>query len=354
MSHPATKSHPAPSSGVRSGFVFPAEWLPHAATWCSWPRNADTWSKNLGDAQNEFVGLVRAIAADEPCMVMAGPGKDFEAATKRLGGTPGVEIVPIQTNDAWARDYAPTFVVDYQAKKLSAVDWHYNAWGGKYPPFDDDQKVTGKVAKHLGCGHQPIDLCLEGGALEVDEWGLLLCTRSCAMDEHRNPGLSPETIEQRIECPLNIRETVWLSGDAIIGDDTDGHIDQLARFTPGGAILYAWSEDPSDPQLVGLNQNLNDLREGLQKLGRRDQLVSLPIPSAPVMMFGNRIPACYCNFYLTNHSVLVPAFGDRNDERARAILAEHFPGRRAISLPSVHLTVGLGSFHCLTQQQPVV
>jgi agmatine deiminase len=171
------------------------------------------------------------------------------------------------------------------------------------------------------------------------------------MDEHRNPGMTETEIQSRIRDALHVSDILWLTGDAIIGDDTDGHIDQLARFTTSNSILYAWSEDRHDPQQAGLQQNLEDLRTGLARLNRRDELIALPIPG-PVYLFGNRIPACYCNFYLTNQSILVPAFGDPNDERARAIIAEQFPERIAISLPSANLTVGLGSFHCLTQQQP--
>lgn len=335
----------------RAGMYFPAEWSRHAATWLSWPRNGDTWPRNLAVAQQEFCGLARAIAQDEPVMILAGPGSDFEAACRALGSDQGVEIVPIQTNDAWARDYAPTFVVDRNPCRLAAIDWHYNAWGGKYPPYDDDQQVARKIAERLGCDHRPVDLCLEGGALEVDSSGLLLCTRSCALDENRNPGLSLSEVERRLTESLQTTATIWLAGDALIGDDTDGHIDQLARFAPSGAIFHAWTDDPHDPQSLGLARNLDDLRLGLSRLGRNPPLVPLPLP-APVYLFGNRIPACYCNFYITNQSVLVPAFGDPQDEPARQRIAEHFPGRRTLSLPSAHLTVGLGSFHCLTQQQP--
>ena len=351
MSQLSSRLKPVVDSRV--GNIFPAEWLPHAATWLSWPRNADTWPRNLLAAQSEFVELVTAIAEDEPVRVMAGHGEDFDAAKRSLGGIRDVEIVPIQTNDAWARDYAPTFVVDRAAGKLAALDWHYNAWGGKYPPYEDDQQVARKVAEYLNCAHVSIDLCLEGGALEIDVSGLLLCTKSCAFDPQRNPNLSPVEIEQRIKCPLHAADAIWLAGDAIVGDDTDGHIDQLARFTPGGAILYAWSEAQDDPQQVGLAQNLEDLRRGLAELGRNDLLVPLPLPD-PVRLFEAQLPACYCNFYITNGSVLVPAYGDRKDDRARGIIAEHFPGRRTISLPSVNLSVGLGSFHCLTQQQPTI
>ncbi|HMP77904.1 MAG TPA: agmatine deiminase family protein [Pirellulaceae bacterium] len=346
MTHPSTTC-------ARPTTYMPAEWQPHAATWLSWPRNRDTWPHNLAEVQAEFKALVQAIAEDEPVFVLAGPDEDEQAATAALGSIPQVTIVPIQTNDAWARDYAPTFTINPQRWELVAVGWQYNAWGGKYPPFDDDQQVARRVAEFLDCQFQPVDLVIEGGALEVDDSGLLLCTKSCAFDPHRNPDLAPEEIERTIQTAIGAEQMIWLTGDALIGDDTDGHIDQLARCTPSGAILYAWTDNSQDPQHIGLTQNLGDLREGLKRCGISKPLIPLLLPD-PVFFRGVQIPACYCNFYITNRSVIVPQFGVAQDAHAAAVIAEHFPGRRLVCLPSVHLTVGLGSFHCLTQQQPLV
>lgn len=336
--------------GGSPGFRMPAEWAAHDATWCSWPRNQETWPHNLAAVRREFTELVRAIAADEPVRVMAGAGPDADSASVALGDIRQVEIVDIQTNDAWARDYAPTFVRDL-AGRIAAVDWIYNAWGGKYPPFDDDQQVARRVAERIGCEHQPVDLCLEGGALEIDADGLLMCTRTCAFDPNRNPGLAEDEIERRISGATGASAMIWLSGDCLIGDDTDGHIDQLARFTPAGPILLAWTDDESDSQHAGLSQNRKDLMDGLARLNRRVDLVPLPLPD-PVFFRGVQIPACYCNYYLTNRSVIVPAFGVRQDETAAKLVGALHPGRTVVVLPSTNLTVGLGSFHCLTQQQP--
>lgn len=335
----------------KTHLIMPAEWLPHEATWLSWPRNRDTWPKNLDQAQAEFVLLAQIIAADEPVRVMAGSGEDFSEATRALQHIDNLQIIPIQTNDAWARDYAPTFVVDKDNAELVAIDWFYNAWGGKYPPFEDDQKVAESVAHHVGARHHNVDLCLEGGAIEIDEEGTLFCTRSCAFDLNRNPDLSPEEIERRIFEAIGAQRVIWLTGDALIGDDTDGHIDQLARCTPGGRILYAWTDDENDPQHAGLAQNLADLEAGLKANGLARELLPLPLPS-PVFVNDVQIPACYCNFYITNGSVIVPTFGVPQDDIAAQIIESQFPGRKLVQSPSVNLTVGLGSFHCLTQQQP--
>ncbi len=343
----------AMNENTSATFSMPPEWAMHAATWLSWPRNKDTWPKNLSAVQAEFIELVRAIAAAEPVKVMAGKPVDFETAERAFANAQNVEVVPIQTNDAWARDYAPTFIIDAASGKLAAVDWFYNAWGGKYPPFDDDQKVASRVAEFLNCDVHSIDLCLEGGAVEVDDEGTLFCTRTCAFDPNRNPNLTEKEIEGRIITAIGAKRIVWLTGDALIGDDTDGHIDQLARCAPGGVLLYAWTDDETDPQFAGLRQNRDDLRNGLEQLGLERQLIPLPIPD-PVLFAGVQIPACYCNFYITNSNVIVPKFGVRQDNEAAQIISQHFPDRALIQLPSTNLTVGLGSFHCLTQQQPHV
>lgn len=347
------------------GFRMPAEWLPHAATWVAWPHNPDTWPGHLADAQREYIDLVAAIAADEPVMVLAGP-EHAETINSAWADYPPevrnrIRHVEIPTNDSWARDFAPTFVTNPHSQGLAAVDWYYNAWGGKYPPFDLDQQVAAKMVDQMpddlrppgGLIHAPQPLCLEGGALEIDQTGLLLCTRSCALDPNRNPGATAQSVTEVLCRALGATQVIWLEGDALTGDDTDGHIDQLARFTPTGAILYAWTDDPRDPQSAGLARNLDDLKKGLAQLERNDRLVPLPLPD-PVIVDGVQIPACYCNFYITNHSVLVPQFGARQDDEALRIIGNEFPGRAVVPLDSKFLTVGLGSFHCLTQQQPAV
>jgi agmatine deiminase len=338
-------------------YRMPAEWAPHAATWVSWPRNRDTWRAHLPAAQREFAALVRAIAEDEPVRVLVGRPDELAEAQQALHDVPRVECIAIPTNDAWARDYAPTFVVGAEtpgaAPELAAVDWHYNAWGGKYPPFDDDQRVARLVAEHLRCRHVPIDLCLEGGALEIDADGVVLCTRTCAFDPRRNPGRTEADIEATIARAIGAARVLWLTGDALIGDDTDGHIDQLARFAPDGTILYAWTEDRRDAQFPGLTQNRDDLERELDRHGLVYRLTPLPLPD-PVYVDDVQIPACYCNFYVTNRSVIVPQFDRPQDAHALEIVGRHFPDRRIVPLPSTALTVGLGSFHCLTQQQPAV
>ena len=331
---------------------MPAEWEHQSAVWLSWPHNIETWPENLPAAQDEFSALVRSIASSQSVYVMAS-GEALRSAKSRLGSVSGVTLVEIETNDAWARDYAPTFVESDQ-KQLIALDWHYNAWGGKYPPFDADQKVASQVAGYLTIKCIKPALCFEGGAIDVNGEGVLLCTKSCALDPNRNPGMSLQQIEEILANHLGASKIAWLSGDAIEGDDTDGHIDQLARFTDAQTIVYAWSDDPADPQLSGLRKNLEDLESELARLGLDDfRLIPIPIPG-PIEYCGRRVPASYCNFLITNEIVAVPQFGVPEDAKAMEILGPLFPNRKLVPLLSNNLSVGLGSFHCLSQQQPAI
>lgn len=333
-------------------YRMPAEWERQSATWVSWPHNAETWPDNLSEAREEFAAFVAMIAATQPVNVLA--GGQLEQAENCLRGIANVELIDLPTNDAWARDYAPTFVVDQENRELVAIDWHYNAWGAKYPPFDDDQQVAKLVARNLGIRCISPDLCFEGGALEVSQNGLMLCTRSCAFDPNRNPAKSQTEIEQIFRDCLGIKQIVWLTGDAIEGDDTDGHIDQLARFTDNRTIVYAWTDDATDLQYRALSRNLTELKNEIAGELGEYRLIALPIPG-PIFRSGRRVPASYCNFLICNEIVIVPQFEDpRGDERALEILEPLFPGRRVVGLSSINLAVGLGSFHCLSQQQPEV
>ncbi|MCH2180995.1 MAG: agmatine deiminase family protein [Mariniblastus sp.] len=341
-----------------AGFRMPPEWHPHAATWLAWPHNRETWPENLSLAQEEFWQLVVAISQDEPVCIVADLSQRERGAElrRRIAGqaSENIRLFDIPTNDAWLRDYGPTFCTDPSGKRLAAVDWKYNAWGGKYPPFDADQQIVTRLLDHAqgptDCLHARSRLCLEGGAIEIDESGLLLCTTRCALNPNRNPGLDQASVTAQLQQSLGASAVIWLRGDSLIGDDTDGHIDQLARFTPAGSILYAWVE-ATDPQHGGLAGNLDDLQQSLRLAKIQKELVPLPLPE-PVLFDGVRLPASYCNFYITNRSVLVPQFDVPQDGAALQIIGQHFPDHQVVGLPSRNLLVGLGSFHCLTQQQP--
>ncbi len=328
---------------------MPPEWSRQSGTWLAWPHNSDTWPINLVEAQTEFVELARQIALNQPVFVVASNAA-LEEAKHQFSGSSGIHFVDLPTNDAWVRDYGPTFVIDVGTEKLLALDWKYNAWGGKYPPFDHDQAAAKKIASHLRIECITSDVCIEGGAIEVSD-DIVLTTTSCLLDPNRNPNGTQPFFEDLFRDYLG-KQTVWLSGDCIEGDDTDGHIDQLARFVDNKTILYAWTDD-EDPQQVGLKRNLSDLKSGLGSIGRDEiNLIPLNLP-APIYFDEQRIPASYCNFLITNQSVIVPQFDDPNDIAAIQTIADCFPERTVVGLPSKNLSVGLGSFHCLSQQQPV-
>lgn len=337
------------------GYRMPAEWEPQAAIWATWPDNVETWPENLIEAQIEFAALARTLAEITPVQVLVNR-PSLEQAQQRLLDFDVVQVhlVDIATNDAWARDYAPTFVLD-DAGGLAAVDWDYNAWGGKYPPFDADQQVARRIAEGLGIPcHQP-GLCFEGGALETNGAGIVLSTRSCAGDAHRNGHLTAEerlaAFESAFQTWLGAQQVVWLPGDGLAGDDTDGHIDQVARFVDPQTVVCAWCENSADPQHAPLRANLEALERGLAAVLPQATVIRLPIPD-PIEHAGRRLPASYCNFLITDGLVVVPQFGCPADQRAMDILGPLFPEHRVMGLPSRNLSVGLGSFHCLTQQQP--
>jgi len=332
-------------------YRLPAEWETQSAIWLSWPHNEETWPQNLALAQSEFVALVCSIAESQAANVMV-PPRFADDANSHLNGIENVSLIEIDTNDAWARDYAPTFVKDIESGQLVAIDWYYNAWGGKYPPFEADQNVARKVADVLGIRHVAGGLCFEGGAIEVNENGVLLTTESCALNTNRNAGLSKIEVESILQQRLGCSRIVWLPGDletskVLIGDDTDGHIDQLARFVDDQTIVHVWASE-DDSRYAALSANVEAIRSQLPEAN----LVPIGLPE-PFEFCGREIPASYCNFLITNESVIVPQFDVPEDAKAVGILGSLFQNRKIVALPSRNLAVGLGSFHCLSQQQPV-
>ncbi len=302
---------------------------------------------------------MRAIAQDEPVVVIAADDTVDELTSAivsaDLTGLP-IWLNRIPTNDAWIRDYGATFVSD--AAQLLAIDWKYNAWGEKYPPFDLDQQVAKRMVQqmppHVASDQVLLhesDICLEGGAIEINADGVLMSTRSCLLNQNRNPGISVAKIERELRDCLGAKQILWLSGGGISGDDTDGHIDQIARFVPGNKIVMASPSDADDPAASELDRNADDVKTQIDRLDLPYEVVPLPVPST-LHDEGRRLPASYCNFYITNRTVIVPQFDRPQDEVARRTLASLFPDRVIKALPSVHLVAGLGSFHCLTQQQP--
>lgn len=332
------------------GYRWPAEWEPQAAVWLAWPHNRQSWPGHFDGVPEEFSLFVRTLARFERVEILAGGRNVYEEARAKVGDLPQVHLHDIPTNDAWCRDHGPTFLAGGEVPAL--VDWDYNAWGGKYPPFDLDNQVPQRIAQQTGRRRFVPGIVLEGGAIEGNGQGLVLTTRSCLLSETRNPGLSRHDIEAYLREFLAAEKVLWIAGGAIAGDDTDGHIDQLARFVNPTTLVVAVCEDPSDENYEPTRQNWRELATLADQQDRPLTLVPLPLPG-PLYCEGQRLPASYCNFLIINGAVIVPQFGDPADLRALEILRPFFPGREVLGCPSRKLVWGLGSFHCLSQQEPV-
>lgn len=349
------------------GYRLPPEWHPHAATWLSWPRRTSiSFPGRYAEVIPTFVELVRVLAAYEKVHLNVSDDLMYKEV-KHVLESHGVarfniQLQDIPTNEPWCRDHGPTFLLHESAlglrtksppqPPLAAVDWDYNAWGGKYPPFELDDAVPQNIAQILRIPLFRPGLVAEGGALETNGAGILLTTESCLLNPNRNPTRSRAEIENCLKDYLGVTTILWLAG-GLAGDDTDGHIDNLARFVGPNTLVVATEDDPADANFAPLQDNLQRLRGMTNAAGQPFDIIPLPMPGA-VECDGQRLPASYCNFYIANNVVILPVFESPHDDRAREILAPLFPTRRVVPLDSRNLIWGLGSFHCLTQPQPAV
>jgi agmatine deiminase len=331
---------------------WPAEWESHAAMWISWPHNRETWPGRFDSIPEHFRAFIETISAVEPVHVLSGPAGSEPSAWESIYDLSNVVIHDIRTNDSWIRDYGPTFVRRRDDDSLVGVDWKYNAWGNKYPPFDDDAAAAEQICWFLQCQRSVSALYCEGGALETDGQGTLLTTSSCLMSPQRNPGWSRGMIEQELRLQLGIATVIWVDGGGLQGDDTDGHIDQLARFVDRESVVVATSSDPQDPNCDGLEENFRILSKAKNAQGRSIRTLRLPTPR-PRFIGSARVPESYCNFLIANEIVLVPTFrSPQTDEAAVDLLSEQFPSRKIVPMDAYDLVWGLGAFHCASQQQP--
>jgi agmatine deiminase len=333
------------------GYRWPAEWELHAATWLSWPHNRNSWPGRFEPVPAQFAQFVRAVAEVEPVQILAGGEAVWAEASRLVGHLPNVTLHDVPTNDAWCRDHGPTFLVGPIEEPPALVDWEYNAWGGKYPPFDLDNQVPGRIAELRRKRRFAPGIVLEGGAIEGNGCGTLLTTESCLLNPNRNADLPRTVLETILAEYLGVRKILWLADAELEGDDTDGHIDQLARFVNPTTVVAAWVDDPDDPNHGPLQSIHRQLSQMTDQDGRPLEIVRLPLPS-PKFVGQQRLPASYLNFYIANGLVAVPQFGDPADSVAIGILAQLFPSRTVRGLPSLDLIWGLGSFHCLSQQEP--
>ena len=336
------------------GYRMPAEWEPHAATWLSWPRREGiSFPESFDRVLPALRAMVEAIIESEQVCINVWNGAHEAEARAVLNGLSMERVTfhRIQTNEPWCRDHGPIFLARDVDPKLAIVDWDYNAWGNKYPPFDLDEVVPARVAQILDLPVFYPHMILEGGSIDVNGAGALLTTESCLMNKNRNPNLSRDEIEQCLRDYFGVQEILWL-GEGIEGDDTDGHIDDLARFVSENTVVTVVEESREDNNYEPLQENLARLR-AMKTGDDKIDVITLPMPKK-IMREGQRLPASYANFYIANTCVLVPTFADPADEIALSILQKLFPDRRVIGIDCRELIWGLGTFHCLTQQQPAV
>jgi len=339
------------------GYYFPAEFEKHTATWLSWPHKEASWPGKIETIFPVYATFVKLLADGEKVNINVGDGDMRKKALRYLEAAE-VNLSRVQfflhpTNDAWCRDHGPAFLINPAAQnKKIIVDWGYNAWGGKYPPFDLDDNIPTLIAKHFELPVLYPGIVMEGGSVDFNGKGTVLSTTSCLLNPNRNPDLKKEQIEKYLCQYYGVENILWL-GDGIRGDDTDGHIDDLTRFVNHDTVVTAVETDRNDENYQPLQENLRALSKMRLENGRQLNIVELPMPAALVYE-DTRLPASYANFYISNKYVIVPTFRDEHDDLALRILQEAFPERKVVGLDSTDLIWGLGSFHCLSQQEPAV
>lgn len=348
---------PAAVTPASLGYRMPAEWEPHTATWLSWPRREGISFPGAYDRVTPTLAkMVHALSASEPVHINVCDAEHEADVRKQLAKARAkidhVTFHHIPTNEPWCRDHGPIFITRKDEPQLAVVDWDYNAWGWKYPPFDHDDVVPTRIAEKFGLPVYSPGIVMEGGSLDVNGKGTLLTTKSCLLNPNRNPDLTQKEIEQKLRDYLGVTNILWL-GDGIEGDDTDGHVDDLTRFIDPTTVVTVVEEDPNDSNHEPLRENLELLRTMQTESGEPLEVHTLPMPSK-IVREGQRLPASYANFYIANKVVLLPTFADSHDRWAVAVLQKAFPTRKVVPIDCRELIWGLGAFHCLTQQQPAV
>jgi agmatine deiminase len=339
------------------GYRMPAEWHRHEATWLSWPKDPVTWPDRVPQVRDIFTQMIAALAPHELVNVLVDEEETADDVKRRVAAagvaaahTSNVRLHHIPTVDSWIRDYGPNFVIGGTGE-LAFNDWDFNAWGDKYETLKADNRVPGLLEPILGVPRFRVDVVMEGGSIDVNGAGVVMTTEQCLLNPNRNPRLDREEIEKALWDHLGVRLVLWL-GEGVAGDDTDGHIDDIARFVDARTIVCAVEEDPADANYGVLQDNLRRLELARDVKGHPYHIVTLPMPG-PVMADSDRLPASYANFYIANNVVLLPVFGHANDQRAIDILQPLFPDRRVIAINCEPLVWGMGAIHCVTQQQPL-
>ena len=330
---------------------MPAEWEPQEAIWLTWPHNELTWPDGmLADVERTYVHIIRSLHTGQKIKLLV-KDSDSEAKIRLMLDREGIALsqivfVSVAAEDSWIRDYGPTFVINPRQRQLAMVKWRFNVWGDKYDDLIGDDRIPHELNKTLKLPVFEPGIVLEGGSIEVDGAGTVLTTEQCLLNKNRNPHLRREQIEEYLREYLNVSHVLWLE-EGIAGDDTDGHIDDIARFADKETVICAFEDDTAD-------ENYGLLKDNYERLvGFGLNVVKLPMPG----YIGDRharLPASYANFYVGNKTVVVPVFGHRNDQRALEILQKCFPSRHVVGVHATSMVHGLGTIHCCSQQEPLV
>lgn len=341
-------------------YSMPAEWHTHSGTQLHWPTNRETWpGERMERVERVYLDIVDALHTFEPIHLLV-PDEGYREKILSLFATRSIDpnqiVFHLQpVNDVWARDCGPIFVrrVEEGKEEFAVTDWEYNAWGKKYPPYDDDNKLPEYFAKKYKLPRIKTDMVLEGGSIEVNGAGVLLTTESVLLNENRNPDLSRKEIEEKLQDYLGVEKIIWLK-KGLAGDDTDGHIDDLSRFLDSGTVLTMVVDDKDDVNYEALERNLEILEQAKDTEGNTFSIETLPLPKTKIegtTVDGSEfVPASYANFYIANGVVLVPTYDIRYDDMALDLFREYFPDREIIGIPCSDLVWGQGSIHCITQQ----
>jgi agmatine deiminase len=336
------------------GYRMPAEWERQEAVWLSWPHSHETWPGNFRPIPGVFARIAAEISFREKVRINI--AAKLQERARSLIARAGADMANVEfynhpTNDAWCRDHGPIFVRNDRTGEVAITDWKFNSWGGKYPPYGLDNRIPSLIARALMRWSFTNPMVLEGGSIDVNGKGLLLTTEACLLNPNRNPGLTRTQIKHNLRDYLGVKKVIWL-GDGIEGDDTDGHVDDLARFFSETGIVACIERDKRDVNYAALKENLGRLRELRTESGGRFTIAELPMP-APCYRGGRRLPASYANFLVINGAVLLPTFRQpRRDREAAVVLGLCFPGREVVPIDCLELVWGLGTLHCISQQQP--
>ena len=346
-----SRREPTPAE---AGFSMPPEWRRHESTWLAWPKDPVTWPERVPQVEEVFLQMIALLTAQERVDLLVDDPETEQDVSQRLtnllGALPALRFHQVVTVDSWIRDYGPNFLLSHDNSTLAFNHWLFNAWGGKYEELKKDASIPDKLAPALKARRFTPGIVLEGGSIDVNGGGVCLTTEQCLLNPNRNPRLSKAEIEQTLGDYLGVKRVLWL-GEGIVGDDTDGHVDDIARFVRADTIICALERDPADANHKPLLDNYERLRKARDANGHPFRIITLPMPR-PIEGLEGRLPASYATFYMANGVVLAPVFGDPNDSRAIEILSEVFLDRTVAGVRCENLVWGLGAIHCITQQQP--